>query len=152
MFNQFLPRRIDNTDSGRKLALWLFALVVFVKTLQSLFVIISGYSVLMSADGIPLDTYTPASAQTVVSVWALLGLYRLIICLLCLLVLIRYRAAIPFMFAVLALEYLSRQLILHFIPLVRTGTPPGPIVNLILFALTIVGLALSLGRNRQAEG
>jgi len=152
MFNQFLPRRIDNTYSGRKLALWLFALVVFVKTLQSLFVIISGYSVLMSADGIPLDTYTPASAQTVVSVWALLGLYRLIICLLCLLVLIRYRAAIPFMFAVLALEYLSRQLILHFIPLVRTGTPPGPIVNLILFALTIVGLALSLGRNRQAEG
>jgi len=35
-------------------------------------------------------------------------------------------------------------LILQFIPIVRTGTPPGIVVNLIIFALMIVGLMLSL--------
>jgi hypothetical protein len=48
------------------------------------------------------------------------------------------------MLALLAFDYLARQMTLHFIPLVRTGTPPGSVVNLLLFSLTIVGLALSL--------
>lgn len=144
MPNKFLPQRIDNAYSGHRLALWIFALVVSVKILQTLLAIFNGHSVVVSADGIPLDTYTPASAQTVVAVLALSGLYRLIIYLLCVLVLVRYRSAIPFMFALLALEFLAAQLILHFIPLVRTGTPPATFVNRILFALMIVGLVLSL--------
>ena len=43
MINQLLPKRIDNTYRGRKIALWLFAAVVSVKILQSLFVIANGY-------------------------------------------------------------------------------------------------------------
>ena len=144
MLDKFLPQRIDNAYSGHRLALWLFALVVSVKILQTLLAIFDGHSVVVSADGIPLDALTPASAQTVVAVWALSGLYRLIIYLLCVLVLVRYRSGIPFMYALLALEFLAAQLILHFIPLVRTGTPAGPFVNRILFALMIVGLVLSL--------
>ena len=144
MFNKMLPHRIDNTYRGHKLALWLFALVVLVKTLQSLMVIFNGDSIVRSADGIPLDTYTPAGAQTVLAIWALLGLERLIIFLLCVLVLVRYRSAVSFMLALLALEYLARQLVLYFVPLVRTGTPVGPVVNLVLFCLTVVGFALSL--------
>jgi hypothetical protein len=34
--------------------------------------------------------------------------------------------------------------ILHFTPIVRTGTPPGFYVNLVLLAVMLVGLALSL--------
>jgi hypothetical protein len=41
MINQLLPQCIDNTYRGHKLALWLFALVVFVKALQSLLAISS---------------------------------------------------------------------------------------------------------------
>jgi hypothetical protein len=151
MIKKLLPQCIDNTYRGHKLALWLFALVVSVKILQSLLVIFNSYSVVKSADGIPLETYTPAGAQTVVAVFALSGLSRLIISLLCVLVLVRYRSVITFMFALLALDYLARELILHFIPLVRTGSPPGPLVNLILFSLTIVGLALSLWSQGNLE-
>ena len=152
MFNQLLPQPIDNIYRGRKLALWLFMLVVSVKILQCLLVFFNGYSVIMSADGIPLNTFTPESAQTVVAVWALLGFSRLLIYLLCVLVLVRYRAAVPLMFALLILEYLGRELILRFIPLMRTGAPLGPFVNLILFALTIGGIALSLwGQDYQAQ-
>jgi len=156
MLNKFLPQRIDNAYSGHRLALWIFALVVSVKILQTLLAIFNGHLVIVSANGIPLDTYTPAIAQTVVAVWALSGLYRLIIYLLCVLVLVRYRSGIPFMFALLALEFLAAQLILHFIPLVRTGTPPATFVNRILFALMIVGLVLSLwnqgGRHTGRSG
>jgi hypothetical protein len=144
MFDKLFPQPIDNTYRGYKAALWLFGLVVGVRITQSVAVIFNGYSTARDADGIPLDTYTPAAAQTVVALFAQGSLWRLIFCLLCVLVLVRYRSAVPLMFALLLLNYLASQLIFQFVPLVRTGTPPGPIVNLIMFALTIIGLALSL--------
>ncbi len=144
MLDKVLPRNIDNTFHGQKLAVWFFVLIVSVKIAQSLAVLFGGPSVVSSADGIPLDTYTPAAAQTVVSLWALLGLTRLWICLLCILVLVRYRSMVPFMFVLLLLHDLGRHLVLHFLPIVRTGTPLGPTVNLVLLGLTIAGLVLSL--------
>jgi hypothetical protein len=153
VLNQLFPQRIDNTYRGYKLALWLFALLVLMKGVIALNSIFNGYSVASSADGIPLDTFTPAGAQTAVSLFAILGLSQLIICLLSALVLVRYRSLIPFMFALLLLEHLSRKLILYFLPIPRTGTPPGSVVNLVLLAVLIVGLALSLRRqgNLQAR-
>jgi hypothetical protein len=142
--DQFLPQRVDNTYRGYKLALWLFALVVVMKIAMSLNSIFNGYMVASSADGIPLDTFPSAAAQTVVSLFAIWGLAHLMICLLCILVLARYRSMVPLMLALLLLEHLSRRLILQFLPIVRTGTPPGFFVNLILLALMIAGLALSL--------
>lgn len=144
MFDKLLPPRIDNTYRGYKIALWLFGLVVGVMIIQSVAVIFNGYSTVVNADGIPLDTYPPAAAQTIVALFALRSLLRLIISLMGVLVLVRYRSAIPFMFGVLLLNFLATQLILQFIPIVRTGRPPGPIVNLIMFALMIIGLVLSL--------
>ncbi len=151
MINPLLPQRIDNTYRGHKLALWIFAFVVSVKALQGLSAIFKGDYVARSADGIPLETFPPAVAQTVLALFAFSGLSILIISLLCILVLVRYRSMISFMFALLILNYLARLLILHFIPLVRTATAPGPAVNLILFSLMIVGLTLSLWSRRSLQ-
>lgn len=63
MFSNLLPQRIDNAYRGHKLALWILALVVSVKIVQGLMVMFNGDSVVRSADGIPLDTYTPADCQ-----------------------------------------------------------------------------------------
>jgi hypothetical protein len=68
----------------------------------------------------------------------------LIISLICAVVLFRYRSAVPLMFVVLGLSYLGGQVIFQFIPVVTVGTPPGVVMNLIMFGLTIVGLTLSL--------
>jgi hypothetical protein len=144
MFNHLFPRSIDNTYRGHKLALWLFGLVVFMKAAMSLNSIFNGYLVASSADGLPLDTYPSAAARTIVSLFAIWGLGHFMICLLCILVLVRYRGMIPFMFALLLVEHLSRRLIFQFMPIVRTGTPPASAINLVLLALMIVGLALSL--------
>jgi hypothetical protein len=146
MVDRLLPQRIDNTYRGSRLALWLFALLLFMKSAMSLNSIFNGYSVASSADGIPLDTYPPAAARTIVSLFAIWGLGHLVICVLGVLVLVRYRSLIPFMFGLLLVEHLSRKLILQFLPSPRTGTPPASAINLGLLALMIVGLALSLWR------
>ena len=144
MFNLLLPRRIDNTYRGHRLALWLFGLLLFMKSAISLNSIFHGYTVAQSADGIPLDTFPPAAARAVVSLFGLLGVSQLMFCLLGILVLARYRAMLSFMFALLLLEHLSRRLMLQLMPIVRTGKPPGTAINLALLAVMIVGLALSL--------
>src|SRR2546423_12341364 len=147
MLNQLLPLRLDNTYRGRKLALWLFGVVVLIKSIQSVAIIVNGYSIASSADGIPLETYPPAAAQTILAIFAISSLNRLFVALICVVVLVRYRSAIPAMFLLLALTYLAGEIILRFIPIVRVGTPPGPIVNLMMFALMIVGVMLSMWRS-----
>src|SRR6185503_19256770 len=101
MFNQLFPRRIDNLYRGHRLALWLLALLVLIKVIMSLNSIFNGYSVATSADGIPLDTFTASGAQTVVTLFALLGFSQLVISLLGIAIMVRYRAMLPFMFVLL---------------------------------------------------
>jgi hypothetical protein len=144
MFDRFLPRRIDNSYRGHKLALWLFALVVLMKTSIGLGTIFNGRNAAISADGIPLDTFTPAAAQAFVSLFAAWGLAQAMIGLLCVVVLVRYRAMVPFMYSLLLLEHLSRRVIFFVMPIARAEDAPGLFINLALVALMVVGLLLSL--------
>ena len=146
MLDKLFPQPIDNKYSGSKIALWLLGLIVFIHTLQSVMVLVNGYSIAQSADGIPLETYPAAAAQTILAIFMTASLRRMIISLICAVVLFRYRSAVPLMFVVLGVSYLGGQVIFQFVPLVRVGTPPGVIMNLVLFGLTVVGLALSLWR------
>jgi len=144
MFNRLLPRRLDSTYRGDTPALWLFGLVVSVKIAQSLGAIFDGYTTAIVADGIPLDTFSPAAGHAMLSVFARLGLRHLMFCLFGLLVLVRYRALIPLMFALFLLELVGVKVILWFMPMIGTGTPIGSYVNLALIAVAAVGFALSL--------
>jgi hypothetical protein len=144
MLDALLPRSLDNDYRGSRLALWLFGLVVALKGTQSLAILFNGRSTAMGADGVPLDTFAPEAAQTVVAIFAQASLWRLFFCLVGALVLIRYRRGVPLMFALFALNYLAAQLAFAFVPLPRVGEPVGPLVNLILFVLMLVGLGLSL--------
>nr|MDQ5873684.1 hypothetical protein [Acidobacteriota bacterium] len=144
MLSRLLPRQADNAYRGHRVALWLFAIVVLLKTIMSVNSMINGRDIASSADGIPLDTYTPDAARTVVSLFGGLGLSNFVICLLCIVVLARYRALIPLMFSVLLFQHLARKLMHQLMPVVTTGTPPGSAINLGLLVLMVAGLALSL--------
>lgn len=146
MLDTLLPRSLDNEYRGSRVALWLFGLVVALKGTQSLAILFNGRSTAMGADGVPLDAFAPAAAQTVVAVFAQASLWRLFFCLVGALVLMRYRRGVPLMFSLFALNYLAAQLAFAFVPLPRVGAPVGPVVNLILFVLMLVGLGLSLWR------
>ena len=138
------PRRADNDYRGYKAALWIFGLILLLRVVMSVNSIFNGHLVASSADGIPLDSYTPAGSRAVVALFATLGLSQLALCFIGILVLIRYRSLIPFLFTLFLLEHLGRRLISHFLPVARVGQPPAIVVNLILLSLMVVGLALSL--------
>jgi hypothetical protein len=142
-----LPLRVDNTYRGHKLGLVLFGLFIFLKVIMSLRSITNGVSIAIG-DGIPLDTFPPPAAQAYVSLFALFGLSQFMLCLLSILALARYRALVPLMFALYLMEFLGRRLILQFMPVERTETPVPTIINLVLLAVMLVGLALSLWSQR----
>src|SRR5262245_49572284 len=117
---KLLPQSIDNTYQGHKSALWLFGLVVGVRIVQSLSVIFNGFGTARDADGIPVDSYTPEAAKQMVALFAQGSLWRLTFGLLGVVVLMRYRSAVPLMLVLLLLNYLASQLILQFVPLIRS--------------------------------
>lgn len=148
MDNLFLPRSIDNRYRGRKLALWIFWVVVLVRAAQGVSLLVNGPSIVREADGIPLETFPPAAAQSVVAMFVLSGSARLVLSVMALLVFIRYRSAVPLVLALLALDQAAKQLLLYAYPLYRVGNPIGPTVNGVLLFLTITGLVLSVWGKR----
>ena len=152
MFDRLLPKVIDNTYRGQKPGLWLFGLLVLMKLVMSMGIIFNGANTAVRADGIPLDTYPAAAAQTIVALFALYGYFTFVICALGILVLARYRSMIAIMFALLLVEHLGRKLILQFLPIVRVGAPPASAINLGLLTLILIGLALSLWPRKSSEG
>ncbi|HEU5163186.1 MAG TPA: hypothetical protein VFV54_08590 [Thermoanaerobaculia bacterium] len=141
-----LPPSFDNTYRGHRLALWILGVVVVMKILMSVNSILNGRYVARKADGLPLDSYPAGAAGTILSFLALWALGHLLLSLLGVLALVRYRSMVPFVFALLLTEHLGRKLIIQFLPMARSVSGPASAINLALVALMIAGLVLSLWR------
>src|SRR5438270_13107797 len=109
-------------------------MLVAIKCIMGVNSIFNSYSVTSSADGIPLDTFPSAAAQTVVALFSLVGLSHLTIGLLGMLVVVQYRSAIPFMFALILLDHLSGEVILRVMPIATNGTSSATAINFVLCA------------------
>jgi len=147
MLNQIFPKKFDNTFRGHWLAIWLFAPVVFMELAMGANSIINTRTVVMSADGIPLDRYGAGGADAVIALFAIAGLFRVLLALQGVVVLIRYRAMIPFMFLVLLILQLGSKALVLAHPIPRSGVSTaqlGSIFILAILAISIVGFALSL--------
>src|SRR5262245_15740528 len=64
MLNRLLPQPADNAYRGHPIALWLFGLLVAAKLIIAVNTMFRGSTVARTADGIPLDTFAPDAAQT----------------------------------------------------------------------------------------
>jgi hypothetical protein len=143
MLNKLFPSTIGDSYRGHPLALWLLALVLLVKVAQIVSVLVDGQGIVASADGIPLDTFSAEGARTVVAAFVGMAISRLLICLVCALVLWRYRSAVTAIFLLLVVHDIARELVLR--P-VRRGIPIGQIVNIALIVVAVAGLALAAPR------
>lgn len=144
MINRILPKRIDNNYRGQKFALWLFIPIALLNVMIALAAIFSSDGGAQSADGIPLDTFAAGGAETVIGVVALLGLAKLLLGLLNLMALVRYRAMIPLMYVLVVADQLGHKALGWMKPIAHVGKPAGSYVNLIIITLSIIGLVLSL--------
>lgn len=160
MFSRLFPKQFDNSYRGHVLALWLFALLAFIKLAMGFNVSglnpwIDNRYIATSVDGIPLDSYGPEAASTFMFMFASWGLILFVLGLLCLIALIRYRAMVPFLYLMLAIEQFGRFYLNTLHPIARAvksdTISPGALFNWGLMAALALGLILALWPRRQSE-
>lgn len=145
MLSRLFPKQFDNDYKGYTLAIWLLAPVALVTLTQSVTSIVMTRQVLVTADRIPLDRFGANEAETVVVLFSIAAVYRMLVPLLCLLAVIRYRAMIPLTYLLLSIAFIGNRFLLLLHPIERTDGPPtGLAVTLTFFALTLIGFALSI--------
>jgi hypothetical protein len=151
MFGRIFPKTIDNTYRGHWLGLWLFVPMVLLRATQGVNAIFITRTVITGADAIPLDSFGASAAETLVSIFALLGVLLLILPLLSLIALIRYRAMIPLLYLLFLGWQLAGRALLLYYPIVRTTEYPiGFYFNLALLGVTAIGFVLSVVGKPQA--
>ena len=155
MLGRVFPRQFDNTYRGHWLAIWILVPVVLLELVIGANSIILTRMVAMGADGIPLDRFGAEAATTVISLFALLGLSRLLFALLGVMALIRYRAMIPFIYLLLLALQLGSKALLLLHPAIRSighNTASGSAVILALIVMLLTGFVLSLLGKADPEG
>lgn len=151
IFGRLLPRPVSNRFEGYRAALWLLGLYIALKLAMSINSIVNTAAVASGADGIPLDSFGPEAARTVLMLFALMSLGQLTLALVALTILIRYRAMIPFIYLMLLGEALARRLIVRGYEVARADGAAGWYVNVALLALLALGLGLSLVHRRRPK-
>lgn len=153
ILKRLLPQQLDNRYTGHWLGKWLFLIVVLARLAIGMNSTVNTRFVAMSADGIPLDKYAPAAAETVTALFGISGFFLLLLSLFGLLAFFRYRAMIPLLFLLLLVDQLARMIILHIHPIERSGVATANLglgFGLLILLATLVGLGLSLWPQRQS--
>ena len=141
IFDILLPTQLDNTIRGTKIPFYIFTLYAIVSTVRSCIHLLSSDGGAGTIAGMDLSV---AGADGIIFAFALWGSSQLLFAMIQLLAVIRYRSLIPFMWLMLALEILLRELVGKMKPVTFAHTPPGAIGNQIILPLAVVMVVWSL--------
>jgi hypothetical protein len=141
IFEILLPAKIDNTIRGSQIPFYVFALYAVVSLVRSCIHLLAPDGGAGSIAGMDLSV---AGADGIIFAFALWGSSQLILAVIQLLVVFRYRSFVPFMYLMLMLEVLLRDLVGQMKPVTFAHTPPGAIGNQLTLPLTALMLGLSL--------
>lgn len=151
ILESLLPAKIDNVIRGSKIPLFLFTIYAIVSTVRSCIHLLSPDGGAGSIAGMDLSV---VGADGIIFAFALWGSSQLLMAIIQLLVVIRYRSMVPFMWLMLALEVLLRELVGKMKPVTFAHTPPGAIGNQLILPLAVLMVAVSLwsGYRQTSEG
>jgi len=154
MVGRLFPRSLSNAYQGSWWAIVLLLPVLLMKTAIGFnFSGVNPYvnvgEILKTVDGVPLDTFSPQAAASVLDASGAWGAALFALCLFAWIVLIRYRAGLPLAILLLLVEQLLRTGAdtLAVVQRIAAGTAklaPGAMINLGMTALLVAALALSL--------
>ena len=139
--NRIFPRQVSNNFQGYRIASIIFLLIIAVTIARSCVHIFAPDGGVGSIAGIIVSV---EGGSNIISLFALWGLSQLLMGFVYLVVYIRYKSLIPFMYLLIIAEYSGRALIGFTKPLKVTHIPPGAIGDYILIPLALVMLILSL--------
>jgi hypothetical protein len=135
-----LPPKVDNTVRGPKLPVYVFTLIAIISTVRSCIHLLAPDGGAGSIAGMDLPV---PGAGGIIFAFALWGSAQLVYALIQLVVVFRYRSLVPFMWVMLILETLLRQLVAHMKPVTFSHTPPGALQNYFAVPLALLMLVLS---------
>ncbi|MFC5571007.1 hypothetical protein ACFPN1_13150 [Lysobacter yangpyeongensis] len=144
MLSRIFPGRVDNRFRGRTLALWLFVPLALLKLALGLVHILRADGGAQSVSTIPLDTYPAGASQNVIALMARMGAEQVLLGLLFLVVLLRYRALVPLMFLLAVAHYALSQVVATMKPLALAGVSGAATMHMVIGVVSIAGLLLSL--------
>jgi hypothetical protein len=144
-----LPRSINNDYAGTRIALGFFVLLTAITLGRSLIHMLAPDGGAQTIATIPLDAFTDNGAAAVIHIFSLWGLSQLIVGIIYVVALVRYRSLIPLLYLLGVVEYTVRLIMSFLKPVHADGTPPGGVANFILVPLLIAMLVLSLVRRRS---
>ena len=154
MLERIFPLQIDNDFRGNRLACWLFVPIVLMELAMGTNSMVNTRTVVMEADGIPLDRYAAGGADAIIALFAITGLFRVLLALQGVAVLIRYRAMIPFMYLLFLVLHLGSKVLLQLHPVARSGVSSaqlGSAFVLAIIGMLLAGFALSLLNKRDTS-
>lgn len=139
------PANAANDYRGYTIAILFLLAAIALRLLMAYAALIDTHGMIQDADSIPIDTWPPAAAATMLYMTKLLGLDHLLLTVVAIVVLIRWRSLIPFAFLLLLTEQAGRFALKLLNPVPRTGISYVPVdPNLVIIAVLSIGLALSL--------
>jgi hypothetical protein len=149
MIKYLFPDSIGNDYKGNKIPLYFFYLVTSFTITRSVIHIFSPDGGAQSIATIPLHLYPKNASDTIIHLFAEWGLSQLLLGLLYIVVLIKYRSLIPLMYLFLVVEYSTRLFLGFYKPFVLAGVAPGGVGNYFLVPLFVVMFILSVQQKRQ---
>ena len=141
---RIFPPNLNNDYKGYKISLYVFYALTALVLWRSQHHVLAPDGGAQSIATIPLDTFTEFGATAVISAFSLWGLSQLILGFINVLVVLRYKSLLPFMYILMIFEYLGRMMIGSVKPMPQVGTAPGGVINLPFVILALVMLVLSL--------
>jgi hypothetical protein len=153
MFGRLFPKEFDNTYRGHGLALVILGLLLFVRLTQTGIGLVDPVPVIRGPDGILFDTFNAPAQATFIYVFRVLCFLNIIVCLIGVLALARYRAMVPLIYLVLLVLLAGQGVIRLLYPIARAPEAPGGIIVFAMLAVTLLGCLLSVldARKKQAS-
>ena len=155
MLSRIFPKQIDNDYRGYQLAVWLLALLLLMK----IFAVVSASGLnpfwtsrdfLQGVEKVPLDNFGRSAADAAILLFAWWGFTALILTVLGLIAVVRYRAMIPLIYLLTVLNHIGQQMLTDSSPVVgMLGAHASR--PLIAIAVLLIGFAMSLTTPRRLD-
>ncbi len=148
---KLLPTTVDNTVRGSRIPLYVFAPIVLASVARSIIHLFAPDSGAGSIAGVDLLAAGPLGARGIVFFLAQWGGGQLVLALVQVLVLVRYRSLVPLLYFLLLVEIGLRMLVGHIKPMTFGHVPPGQVGNYALLVIALAMLSLSLRSSKQQQ-
>ena len=147
MLDRLFPKVVDNRFEGRRAALWILWLLTALMLIVSTRSILVTEAVAVGADGIPIHSFGPVGARTVLMLFALDSVGTLTVGTLSAMILIRWKALVPFLYLLLLGGQIVRRIIIQAYAIPRAeGSIAGWWLVAFVLGLLSLGFLLSLIR------